>query len=179
MLYGWAAGAVVTFHFAFILFALGGAALLFVWPRLVWLHLPALAWGGFVEFTSRICPLTMLEDRLRDAAGQAGYAGGFIDHYLTPIVYPAGLTPATQLVFGSVLVGVNILLYGALAWRAASRLPERRKERDTEQRRGADRNRLREVADIKQIGRAGGDCTEQGQPPEEARDRHDALHAMT
>ena len=95
MLYGWAAGAVVTFHFAFILFALGGAALLFVWPRLVWLHLPALAWGGFVEFTSRICPLTMLEDRLRDAAGQAGYAGGFIDHYLTPIVYPAGLTPAT------------------------------------------------------------------------------------
>lgn len=179
MLYSAAAGAVVAFHLAFILFALGGAALLFVWPRLVWLHLPALAWGGFVEFTARICPLTALEDRLREAAGQAGYAGSFIDHYLTPIVYPAGLTPATQTVLGSVLVGVNLLLYAALAWRAVSRLPERREKRDAEHRRGADRDRLGKVAGAVEIGRAGGDRTEQSQPPEEARHRHDALHSRS
>ncbi len=121
------ADAVVAFHFAFILFALAGAALLFVWPRLVWLHLPALAWGGFVEFSGRLCPLTAIEDRLRDAAGQAGYRGGFIDHYLTPVIYPAGLTHQTQLVFGAVLIGTNLLLY-ALWTRfrlvAAARLPE-------------------------------------------------------
>ena len=114
---GVAAEAVVAFHFAFIVFALAGAALLFVWPRLVWLHLPALAWGGFVEFAGRICPLTALEDRLRDAAGQAGYSGGFIDHYLTPVIYPEGLTHHTQLVFGALLIGVNGLLYTLLAAR--------------------------------------------------------------
>ena len=105
------ADAVVACHAAFIVFALLGAALLVLWPRLVWLHLPALAWGGFVEFTGRICPLTALEDRLRDAAGQAGYRGGFIDHYLTPIIYPAGLTHGTQLIFGTILVGLNLLFY--------------------------------------------------------------------
>jgi len=114
MLASAAADAVVAFHFGFILFALAGAALLFVWPRLVWLHLPALAWGGFVEFTGHICPLTALEDRLRNIAGQAGYSAGFIDHYLAPVIYPAGLTHSTQLTFGAILIGTNVMLY--LLW---------------------------------------------------------------
>jgi hypothetical protein len=114
MLASAAADAVVALHFGFMLFALAGASLLFVWPRLVWLHVPALAWGGFVEFTGRICPLTALEDRLRNTAGQAGYSEGFIDHYLTPVIYPAGLTHSTQLIFGGVLIGTNVMLY--LLW---------------------------------------------------------------
>ncbi len=113
MLAGVAASAVVAFHLAFILFALAGAALLFIWPKLIWLHLPALAWGSFVEFTGRTCPLTPLEDQLRYAAGQAGYSGGFIDHYVTPVIYPAGLTHGTQLAFGAVLLVTNCLLYAA------------------------------------------------------------------
>lgn len=128
MLASAAADVVMAVHFAFILFALLGAALLFVWPKLVWVHLPALAWGGFVEFTGRLCPLTTIEDGFREAAGQQGYAGGFIDHYITPIVYPDGLTRETQLLFGLILVGVNIVLYGSwLARRqrvSRSRLPE-------------------------------------------------------
>ena len=126
MLAGVAADAVVAFHFAFILFALVGGALLFVWPKLVWLHLPALAWGGLVEFTGRVCPLTALEDRLRDAGGQGGYSGGFIDRYLTPVIYPDGLTHNTQVVFGAVLVGVNVALYALWTLRRliAARLPK-------------------------------------------------------
>jgi hypothetical protein len=112
-----AADAVVALHAGFILFALLGAALLVRWPRLVWLHLPALAWGSWIELSGGICPLTPLENDLRAAAGQQGYAGGFIDHYLTPIIYPAGLTRATQLVFAGLLIGINALLYLRF-WRA-------------------------------------------------------------
>lgn len=107
-----AADLVVAFHAAFILFAVLGAALLVRWPHLVWLHLPALAWGLWIEASGRICPLTPIEMEFREAAGQRGYPGGFIDHYLTPIIYPAGLTRDTQLVFGGILIAVNALFYG-------------------------------------------------------------------
>lgn len=106
-----AADLVVGLHFAFILFALLGAGLLVRWPGLVWLHLPALVWAGWIELSGSICPLTPLEMRYRDAAGQWGYAGGFIDHYLTPIIYPAGLTRGTQAVFAAILIAINALFY--------------------------------------------------------------------
>ena len=112
-----AADAVVACHAAFIVFALFGAALLVRFPRLVWLHLPALAWGAWIEASGNLCPLTPLENRLRDAAGQGGYAGGFIDHYLTPVIYPEGLTRGTQFVFGGILLAVNALLYWRF-WRS-------------------------------------------------------------
>lgn len=102
---------VVVAHFAFILFALLGAALLLRWPRLIWLHAPALAWGTWIEATGAICPLTPLEMRLRAAAGAEGYGGGFIDHYLTPLIYPEGLTRGTQWLFGGMLVAINAVLY--------------------------------------------------------------------
>ncbi len=102
---------VVGLHFAFILFALLGAGLLVRWPRLVWLHLPALAWAGWITLAGAICPLTPLEMRLRAAAGQQGYTGGFIDHYLTPIIYPEALTHGTQMLFAGILITVNALLY--------------------------------------------------------------------
>ena len=112
-----AADLVVAFHGAFILFALFGAALLVRWPRLIALHLPALAWGTWIEASGRICPLTPIENDFREAAGQQGYAGGFIDHYLTPVIYPEGLTRGTQLVFGGILIAVNALLYWRF-WRS-------------------------------------------------------------
>jgi hypothetical protein len=102
---------VVAGHFAFILFALFGAALLVRWPRLVWVHVPALAWGAYIEASGAICPLTPLEMQLRAAAGQGGYGGGFIDHYLTPVIYPEGLTRGTQWIFSGILVAINLLLY--------------------------------------------------------------------
>ena len=87
-------------------------ALLLRWPRLVWLHLPAACWGAYVEFSGRICPLTPLENALRERAGEAGYRGGFVEHYLLPVIYPAGLTRDTQLVLGTLVVVLNLAFYG-------------------------------------------------------------------
>lgn len=107
-----AADAVLVLHLAFIAFAALGGLLVVRWPRAAWLHLPAVAWGVWIELSHGICPLTPLENALRRAAGQAGYPGGFIDHYLAALIYPAGLTPRHQLAIAAVLVAVNIVLYG-------------------------------------------------------------------
>lgn len=107
-----AADAVLVLHLLFIVFlALGG---LWVVRRAAaaWLHLPVLGWGVWIELTHGICPLTPLENALRRAAGEAGYAGGFIEHYLVPLIYPAGLTPAHQVGIAAALVASNALLYG-------------------------------------------------------------------
>ena len=115
------ADVVVLLHLGFILFALLGAALLPRWPRLAWLHGPALAWGTWIELSGGICPLTPLENRLRHAAGEQGYDGGFIAHYLLPLIYPAGLTREIQWVLAAVLLAVNALLY--LRWWRLTRRP--------------------------------------------------------
>jgi hypothetical protein len=108
-----AADAVLLLHLAFVLFAVCGAALAFRWRWMPYLHLPAVAWAVFVELTSRVCPLTTIEIALRRQAGEAGYSGSFIEHYLIPLLYPPGLTPATQYVLAGVVTAINLLLY---AW---------------------------------------------------------------
>jgi hypothetical protein len=117
-----AADAVLVVHLLFILFAALGA-LLVVWRGAVaWLHLPALAWAVWIVATHGICPLTPLENSLRRAAGEAGYPGGFIDHYLMPLIYPPGLTPAQQTWIALALAASNVVLYGwALSRRRRSR----------------------------------------------------------
>ena len=110
------ADALVVLHLAFIVFVLLGG-LLVAWRRgFALLHLPALAWGLYTESTSTVCPLTPLENAYRHAAGQAGYAGGFIEHYLVRVIYPPGLTPAMQLGIAVFLVVLNVAVY-AWAWR--------------------------------------------------------------
>lgn len=120
MIWRLAADGVLLGHLAFVLFALCGGFLLLRWRRLVWLHLPALAWGVWIELSGRICPLTPLENALRARGGEAGYAGGFIEHYLLALLYPEGLTRATQAVLAGVLLAVNVVAY-ILAWRHAHR----------------------------------------------------------
>jgi Protein of Unknown function (DUF2784) len=106
-----AADAVVVIHLAFIAFVLAGGALVIKWRSLAWLHVPAVIWGAYAELTSTICPLTPLENALRLHAGQAGYEGGFIDRYLLPIIYPAGLTPQIQTILGVIVLGANVVFY--------------------------------------------------------------------
>ena len=108
------ADAVVVLHLAFIAFALAGGLLVLWRPRVAWLHPPAVAWAAFVEFTGRICPLTPLENALRQRAGQSGYAGGFVEHYVIPLIYPAGLTPGIQVAIGALVVAINVAVYVAL-----------------------------------------------------------------
>jgi len=120
-----AADAVVALHLAFVVFAAIGGVL--AWRRLAyaWFHLPALAWAAYVEFSGTICPLTPLENRLRARAGEAGYAGSFVEHYLMPVLYPVGLTPDAQKWIGAALVALNVAIYAVALARARPRKGER------------------------------------------------------
>ena len=111
MAYRAAADAILVAHLAFVLFVVFGALLLLPWPRLAWLHIPAVVWAAFIEFSGTICPLTPLEVALRQRAGQAGYGGGFIDHYVVSLLYPEGLTQNTQSVLGAVVIAINAAIY--------------------------------------------------------------------
>ena len=105
------ADGVLLLHLGFVLFVTLGGLLLARWPRVALVHLPAAAWGVFIELTGGICPLTPLEQQLRRQGGQAGYSGGFIDHYITAALYPSGLTREVQLVLGGALLLANAMLY--------------------------------------------------------------------
>ena len=87
--------------------------MVFRWPRAAFVQLPALAWGVAIEINNWICPLTPLEQSLRRAAGEDGYSGGFIDYYIVPLIYPAGLTPDIQQVLGISVLALNAAIYGA------------------------------------------------------------------
>lgn len=110
-----AADLLVAVHFAFILFVGVGGLLVIRRPRWIWLHLPAAVWGAAIEFSGGICPLTPWEWHLRELAGQRGYSGGFIEHYVIPLIYPPGMTTALQWVLGGLVLAVNGICYG-IAW---------------------------------------------------------------
>ncbi|MDU8631439.1 DUF2784 domain-containing protein [Pseudomonas syringae group sp. 243L2] len=122
MFYRVAADAVVAFHLLFIVFVLFGGLLVVSRPWLVLLHVPAVAWRAAVEFLHLYCPLTPLENTLRRTAGEQGYDGGFVEHYLIPLIYPAGLTPGIQLWLGGIVLLVNVSVYGLLLMRFVSRV---------------------------------------------------------
>ena len=121
MLYRIGADAVLILHLSFIVFVLLGG-LLVAWKRgFMLLHLPAVAWGIFVELTGGRCPLTQWENLLRQLAGSAGYQAGFVEHYLLPLIYPAWLSVPVQYALATVVVVVNLLIYGAVWHRRADR----------------------------------------------------------
>lgn len=106
-----AADALVLLHLSFILFVVLGG-LLVAWRAWVaWLHLPAAAWGAWAAFGGTICPLTPLENHFRRLAGETGYPGGFVEHYLIPVVYPEGLTPGIQQWLGALVIAINVAIY--------------------------------------------------------------------
>ncbi|MGJ0431222.1 DUF2784 domain-containing protein [Methylobacter sp.] len=106
-----AADLVVLLHFSFILFVVFGGLFIFKWRWLAWLHLPAAAWGAFIELSGGICPLTPLENRLRASDG-GSYSGDFIEHYIMPIIYLGELTHQMQIVFGIMVLIFNGIIYG-------------------------------------------------------------------
>ncbi len=114
MIYRALADLVLVVHLAFVLFVVLGGLLVLKWPRLAWLHVPAAVWGVLIEYKGWICPLTPLENSFRARGGGAGYSGGFIEHYIQPLLYPAGLTRGTQIVLGSLALLVNLTAYGVV-----------------------------------------------------------------
>jgi len=116
-----AADALVLLHLAFVAFVVAGGFLAIARPAVAWAHLPAALWGAWAELTNTLCPLTPLENLLRRRAGETGYEGGFVEHYLMPILYPAGLTPAHQRWIGAFVIAVNVLAYALVIRRARRR----------------------------------------------------------
>lgn len=121
MLFRLLADGVLVLHLAFLLFVVLGGLLALRWRAAPWLHLPAAAWGIYTEFAGVVCPLTPLENRLRRLGGEAGYGGGFIEHYLTGTLYPAALTRELQWGLGLLALAINLLVY----WRVLARLRTR------------------------------------------------------
>jgi len=111
MSYRLMADIVVVIHFAFTIFVLLGGILTIWWRKIIWLHIPAAVWGALIEFAGWICPLTPLENRLRAKGGEAGYPGGFVEEYVLPVIYPAGLTRETQIILGIFVITVNLVIY--------------------------------------------------------------------
>ena len=128
MLYRVLADLVVVLHFGFVLFVVLGGLLALRWRRAAWIHLPAAVWGIGIEFVQGICPLTPLENHFRRLGGEAGYSGGFVEHYLLPVLYPAGLNRNVQWGLGIFVLLLNATVY-AMAWRQYRRATAERSER--------------------------------------------------
>ena len=125
MIYRLLADGLVFVHLAFVVFVVAGGLLVLWRPGLRWVHLPAAAWGALIEFTGWICPLTPWEMELRRRGGQEGYAGGFVEHYVLPVLYPEGLTLGVQVALGFLVIGVNVIFY-AFVWHRARASRRRR-----------------------------------------------------
>jgi hypothetical protein len=125
MLARWAADSVLLFHAAFILFAVFGAAFALKYRWAVFVHLPCALWAALVVGFGWMCPLTPLEQTLRRAAGQTGYSGSFVEHYLLSAIYPPGLTRNVQMMLAVSVVAVNVVLYWRV-WRQRAHKAERR-----------------------------------------------------
>lgn len=127
MLYRVLADAVLVAHFAFVLFVVLGGLLVLRRPRLAWAHVPVALYGGAIEFLGFVCPLTPLETSLRVRGGEAGYQGGFLEHYITSALYPSGLTREIQVVLGVLLLALNAVIYAVVVRRHRRRsAPEAR-----------------------------------------------------
>jgi uncharacterized protein with PQ loop repeat len=112
-----AADFLVLLHFSFIVFVLLGGLLVLKWRWLAYLHLPCAIWGVLIEFFGWICPLTPLENHFREKAGQTGYSGGFMEHYLLPLIYPVNLTHDLQIILGLLVLIVNLAIYGLVLFK--------------------------------------------------------------
>jgi hypothetical protein len=121
MVQAWLADALLVLHALFIAWVVLGGLAAWRRPGLAWAHLPAAAWGVWIEWSAGTCPLTPLEWRLRSAAGQQGYGGGWIEHHLGGLIYPEGLTREAQWALGALVLLVNAAVYGALLWRRRAR----------------------------------------------------------
>ena len=113
------ADVVVVFHVLFIAFAICGGVFVLRWRRVMWLHLPTVAWAVLVEVMSWPCPLTPLENHFRRRGGEAGYPESFVEHYIMPVLYPEGLTDRIQLLIGAFVFAVNVAVYAVVVarWR--------------------------------------------------------------
>jgi hypothetical protein len=117
MSYRLLADLVLILHAGFVAFVVLGALLALRWPRIAWVHVPVVLWGAGIEFLGGICPLTPFENHWRRLAGELGYPGDFVEHYLLSALYPDGLTRQVQLALGALVLLINVAIYAWMFWR--------------------------------------------------------------
>ena len=110
------ADTVLFIHFLFVLFAVLGGLLVLYKKQVAWFHIPTVLWSSIVNLAGWTCPLTPLENMFRTLAGQAGYEGGFIQHYIEPVVYPNNMPRGTELVAGVSVVVWNVVVYAFILY---------------------------------------------------------------
>jgi hypothetical protein len=123
MLYRVFADLVVVTHLVFVLFAVLGAFLVLSWKRCAWIHIPTVLWAALIEFAGWVCPLTPLENWLREKGGSIVYRSGFIEHYIIPLLYPCMLTRSLQIALGLFVLSINLGIYGWVLYRIAKSKP--------------------------------------------------------
>jgi hypothetical protein len=111
ILYQWLADLIVLLHLGFVVFVVAGGLLVLRWRQLLWIHIAAVLWAAAIEFLGWICPLTPLENWLRQRSGAAEYHSDFLAHYVLPVLYPAGLTRKVQIILGFSVILVNLMIY--------------------------------------------------------------------
>ncbi|MCG6970184.1 MAG: DUF2784 domain-containing protein [Gammaproteobacteria bacterium] len=119
--YAFLADALVVLHMLFVVFVVCGGFLALKLLKILYFHIPAVVWGVYIEFSGGICPLTPLENWLRIQSGQQGYAGGFIERHIIPVLYPINLTRDAQMILGLAALLINVLAYGLLVMRLKKR----------------------------------------------------------
>lgn len=122
MIYRVLADLILVTHFAFAIFTVLGGLLVLRWRSLVWVHLSSVLWGVVIQWANWICPLTPIESYLREMGGEASYRGGFVEHYVSMVLYPENLTVELRYLLGIVLIVVNLMIYGYMflrKWHAA------------------------------------------------------------
>jgi hypothetical protein len=124
MLYRLLGDALVLLHVGFVAFVGVGAVLVLRRPWVALLHLPSALWAVLISFYGGTCPLTPLEKSLRTMGGQIAYSGGFVEHYLLPVLYPAGLTRDLQVLLGMVVLAWSAAAYALVLRRLRRRDPE-------------------------------------------------------
>ena len=117
MFFRLAADLILAIHLGFITFVVLGGLLVLRYRWIAYVHVPAAVWGAFVEISGRICPLTTWENSLRRSAGESGYAESFLENYVVPIIYPAGLTRSVQFAIAGLVIVANVVIYGWLLYR--------------------------------------------------------------
>ena len=122
MFYRLLAEMVVVLHLAFIVFVVGGSLLALKWPWVAMIHIPCVLWGAMIEFFRWYCPLTPLENKLRQATGGESYTGGFIEHYIVPLIYPGAITRNMQIALGVAVLAINLFSYLLIWWRHAPKV---------------------------------------------------------
>lgn len=127
MAYRLLADATVVLHMGFVLFVVLGGLLVVRWPRVAWVHLPAAAWGAWIEFAGWMCPLTPLENWFREQGGATVYSTSFVERYLMPTLYPSALSRELQWILGGLVLAINAAIYAVVLARRRRRLPRPRR----------------------------------------------------